>query len=93
METKMLDENAHFHWKFIATDTGNVNPATVSVIGYLDEQSALEAVKDLVKRENYRLEQVWECNQCRYQEYSTSFQKDYLEGQNKILNALKKWMG
>lgn len=67
----------HFHWKFQATDEGMINPVEITVIGYTDEASALYEVEQLIKRQNYKLIQVWECNQCQLQ--------------NKMINFLKKW--
>jgi len=64
----MDEQNAHFHWEFLATDTGQVRPVVLTVIGYLGEPEALAAVQDLVHRDNYELKRVWECNTCRYQE-------------------------
>lgn len=59
---------AHYHWKFLATNTGNINPVEITVIGHFTEDQALDAVKPLVNRENYRLVMVWECTTCKYQD-------------------------
>lgn len=66
---------AHYHWEFLAYDElleegtkGYFHAATITVIGYRDEESASLAVQSLVTRKHYDLRRVWECNTCEYQE-------------------------
>lgn len=68
----------HFHWIFQAADEGMINPVEISVIGHIDEASALYDVEKIIKRKNYKLIKVWECNQCKFQ--------------SSIMDLFKKWM-
>jgi hypothetical protein len=64
----------HFHWKFMAFDGGAPPPAgtwgmvTVEVIGYLCEEDAKVAARDILRRDIFLLHAVWECSQCGFQE-------------------------
>lgn len=61
----------HLHWRFMAWN-GEANvkeimfPVQAAVIGYNDEQSALEAIKKIIIREQYSLNSVYECNTCTF---------------------------
>lgn len=68
----MVTVGMHLHWKFVAYDEELDNhqlmwAVSVSVLGYHSEETALEAVKALVVRKNYKLQQVYECNTCAFQ--------------------------
>lgn len=66
----------HYHWSFLAfneddrfkDDPTKIRHAVeVTVIGYQDEAQALSAVMDLINREVYKLQRVWECDTCQFQ--------------------------
>ena len=65
-------QERHLHWKFAAWDGDGEALEIhwlieVSVIGYQCEADALLAVQDMVKRQHYRLRQVFECPTCGWQ--------------------------
>lgn len=62
-----VTERKHYHWKFLAINTGQIDPVEVSVIDCQTEDEAVEAVRRLVKRDRYELKHVFECNTCRVQ--------------------------
>ena len=65
-------QDRHWHWKFVAWN-GAANDrelkfaVSISVLGYVDEATATMAARDIVIREQYALQQVYECNTCGYQ--------------------------
>lgn len=66
----------HFHWVFLATNKGNVDPVEMTVLGYMNEADAKGAVEELIIRDTYVLLKVWECSTCAYQEdVSRTFQQ------------------
>lgn len=63
--------NLHLHWRFTAYNGGEndreiFHPIQISVIGYNDEQSVFEAARKIVLREQYKLNSVYECNACNF---------------------------
>lgn len=66
----------HYHWEFKATNTGEVDPVIMTVLGYQNEAHAQGAVEELIVRDRYVLIRVWECTTCAYQEAMSGwFQK------------------
>jgi hypothetical protein len=61
----------HLHWRFLAYD-GPVDAkevrwaVTVTVLGYRSEETASKAAAEIVQRDNYTLQAVWECNECSF---------------------------
>lgn len=74
----------HYHWQFIAYDEMKkvgerdeyVQAVTVTVIGFDNEENALIGVKDVVTRNRYVLNYVYECNTCKFQSQMNTAIKD-----------------
>lgn len=71
----------HYHWTFVAYD-GEPNADTirygvkVTVLGYENEEMARMAARDLIKREQFALTDVYECNTCAFQKNYTKAVKE-----------------
>lgn len=67
----------HLHWRFLAFNRADVQPASVGqpqemiswmiqvdVVGYDSEADAEIAARALVQRDTFKLQRVWECTTC-----------------------------
>lgn len=79
----------HFHHQFFAfngePDALQVNwPVTLVVLGYTTEQKALERARQMIQRDNYKLQKVWECNELDTEELKIQ-QLELMKNLNKHL--------
>ena len=77
-----MNKFIHKHWKFVACDEiveGSYKfGALAEVVDYETEETALQAIKKLLKRKIYILQQVWECKTCTNSEEMSKILKEYL---------------
>lgn len=75
---------SHLHWRFIAFNGEIVNGqialgATVEVVGFANEEDARIGAADVVKRDRYLLQMVWECRQCGFQAQTADYLRKMAE--------------
>lgn len=75
-----MKTRTHFHHKILSFN-GEVDPtngrvadgASIVVIGFTTEKKAIERARQIVTRENYRLEAAWECNEPDTEELKSEY--------------------
>lgn len=70
----------HLHWTFMAFNgepIGEIHWAVqVSVTGHYTEEEAQIAAASMIRREHYKLQRVYECTTCGYQESAAKSMED-----------------
>ncbi len=85
--TFYLNKMKHLHHQFWAGDEPSeeykkdhkdqyiLNPVKVTVIDCQTEEEALSKAKEILPRDKYAIESVWECSSCAAQEESLANQR------------------
>lgn len=63
----------HYHCTVVACDEilekkHFIRGTSVQLIGYLDEDDAINRAKKLINRKEYQVTSIWECRTCGYAE-------------------------
>lgn len=64
----------HLHCELVAykgiEEASNfyLEPVNIGLVGFIDEQNAIDRAKKLLPFPNFRLTKIWECTTCGFQE-------------------------